>query len=115
MLISVVPPDQYDILANIADGFTPDPANSVVLIAWEDTEPIGRTMLVGMPHIEATWVAEAHRGGTAAPRLIKAIEYEAKALGLPRVLAYTVDPKHTEYMERLGWKKMDFTVLAKEF
>ena len=114
MVVRQLAPEEYPLLTAVAEGFVPDPQHSRVVCAFKDTRIIGRSCLVTIPHIEGTWVAEDFRGSTTGPRLIRAIELAAKEAGLPRALAFTLEPKHTEYMERLGWTRTALTVLSKE-
>lgn len=115
MIIRVLPPNEYPRLAAVEEGYVPDPNNAVVLVAEEDGEIVGRWFLVVMPHVEGIWIRPDKRGGTLGYRLEKAMCTEAKDAGLERILAFADNDTHVDYMTRLGWKKLPFTVMTKEF
>lgn len=105
--------EEYVILKNIADGYVPDPSNSIAIIAEENGRIIGRMLLVAMAHIEATWIHPEARGGVVGFRMERAMETEAKMAGINRLLAYSPPPL-SHFMQRLGFRKLEYEILEKE-
>jgi len=115
MTIRQLTPQEYPLLATTAEGFVPDPDNSIAVAAFDDSgQIIGRMLLVAMPHLEGTWVAEGARGGSIGFRMEREMVKAAAVQGLKAVMAYTDNEAHTNYLERLEWKRTNFTVLQKE-
>lgn len=106
-------PSEFDLLKEVDDGFCPDSDKSVAVVAHNENKIIGRIFLVAPVHIEAPFVENAWRGGTVFKRLVDAIELEAKAEGLEKVLAYAANPQMELYISRLGYKKLPMTVWEK--
>jgi N-acetylglutamate synthase-like GNAT family acetyltransferase len=104
---------QYDVLPNIADGYCPEPAKSIVVIAANESKIIGRIMLLTPAHIEAIFIEPAWRNGIVMNMLVDAIELEARAEGIVKVLAYAADSQMENYIERFGYKKLPLTVWEK--
>jgi len=114
MKIERLPEDQYDSLLEIEEGYCPDPNSSIVVVAKDDGEIVGRMFLLSLAHIEGTWINKQHRNGTIAFRMIKLMEQEAKKIGINTLFAYSKSDDVSGYMERLGYKKTDMVVFEKE-
>ena len=107
-------PEQYQILAQVEEGFIPDRENSIALLAVEDGKRIvGRMFLVAAAHIEGTWLAEDVRRGRTGFLLERRMEEEARKEGLKKLFAYT-PPELGHYMGRLGYKKLALEIWEKE-
>lgn len=89
----------FDLLANRVPGVTPDlfplpdphadsyrPPHGAFLIAWSDDLPVGcvslRPLGPGEGEVKRLWVAPDARGQGLARRLMRAIEDQARAMGL---------------------------------
>lgn len=114
MKIERLPDEQFDCLLEIEEGFAPDPNNSIVVVARDDGEIVGRMFLLSLAHIEGTWINAQHRNGTVLLRMIKLMESEASKVGLKTIFAYAKTEKVGSYLERLGYKKTEMTVFEKE-
>lgn len=90
------------------------PSDSVVIGAFNGGHLIGRTCLLNMLHLEGTWISPGSRGGFVGARMIEEAERQANEIGVTTVLAYTANPKHGEYMKRLGYEKIDVEVWGKK-
>lgn len=101
-------PDEYQRLAGVADGIVP-PDGSVVIVAEDAGEIVGRMILLPVVHLEGTWLAESARRGTAAGRLFDAILREARTARLGSVMAYSTSGEHDAYLHRLGFERMPWT------
>lgn len=107
-------PSEWDRLQVGGDGFIPDAGKSVAIVAENSSGIIGRTFLVGIVHIEGTHIEKAWRGGPVLSQLMAAIEVEAKAEGLTKLLSYSPNNKVAEYLTRLGYKQEPVTLWSKE-
>lgn len=108
-------PSEFDLLEKLGDGFKPDPGRSVVVVARNETGLHARSCILAPAHIEGTFIEPAWRKGTILQQLIQAVELEAKSEGITQLLAYADNEKVAEYLERLGYKKMNLTVWEKRF
>lgn len=114
MEIRRLEPNEWGVLDRFPDGFKPDPGNSIAVVALnKDGKPVGRMTLVVMPHLEGTYIDLDERGGFLGYRLQKAIEKEARNLGVKKYFAYC-EPEHGQYLERLGYKKLNLEVWEKD-
>ena len=104
---------EYPLLKGIEEGFCPDPASSLAIVAEAEGKIVGRMLLVAPAHIEGTWVAEEFRNGTTGIRMMKKMEAEARNLGLPKLFCFAEDWKIEEYLERLGYSRCKVTVWEK--
>jgi GNAT superfamily N-acetyltransferase len=114
MTIRRLAPDEYGVLTDIADGFMPNPNNSIVIAAFDNDKLVGRTCFLQMGHIEGTWVDKQHRNGFIGFRMLKALEKEAYGHGFTTSLAYAADEQVEKYLERLGYMKQPLSIWAKE-
>jgi GNAT superfamily N-acetyltransferase len=113
-LIHRLRPEEYPQLKAIHEGFCPDPATSVTLVAKQKEEIVGRVFLLAPAHVEGPWVREDLRGGLIGHRLMESAEREAKSRGISKVFAYAADDTLANYLDRMGYQKQPFTVWAKE-
>lgn len=114
MRIDELQAEHFPLLAYIHDGFVPDPASSIALVAMENDEIIGRIFLMAPTHIEGPWIRPDKRSGLLGAKLIAHAEERAKACGLTKLFAYAVDEVIAGYLERLGYSQVPMTVWAKE-
>lgn len=112
--LRILPADEYGRLKDVADGICPDPKITRVLVAEQDGQIVGRTMLMAPTHIEGTWVREDQRGGFLGKRLLDGIEAEAKKTGISRLFAYAADVMVAHYLRRLGYQPVEVTVFYKD-
>lgn len=106
-------PENYGQLLTVEEGWSPDPANSIVVVAREGNRIVGRTMLVRPFHVEGTWVDEDFRYGMTGIRLLKELEKQAKTEGLTKILAYAMEKTIEGYLQRMGYRKSILTVWEK--
>lgn len=114
LLIEELPTEDFGALQYVAEGTVPDAKKSIVIVAKDGNEIVGRIMLLNLAHIEGTWVAPQHRGGTIGWRMIRMIEKAAQRIGITKLFAYTDTDQNGEYVERLGYRKTNFVVWVKE-
>lgn len=108
-------PGEWIQLNKVADGFAPDPARSVAIVAVGDSgDIIGRIFLVAPVHLEGLWIDETFRNKTLLYQLVQRGEDEAKALGLKRLLAFGATPEMSDYIERLGYSYTPMSVWYKD-
>jgi predicted N-acetyltransferase YhbS len=105
--------EEYDMLKDVFEGFVP-PKNSIAMIAEDEGRIVGRVFLVEPVHVEGPWVAESHRGGTVGARLMQSAEKQLKEIGLSKVMAFGSDEVLENYLQRLGYKRLDLSVWEKE-
>jgi len=81
-----------------------------VVVALEDGELRGSAMLIAndmdtrpdlTPWLAGVYVVAAYRGRGHGSVLVRRIEAEAQALGVPRLYLYT--PEAADFYARLGW------------
>ncbi len=107
--------DEYDLLKEIDDGFTPDPRSSIAMVAQAGGKLVGRIFLVAPSHAEGIWVREDHRGGELFKQMMQALEREAVTEGISKMFAYSVKPEIEHYISRkCGYKRLSWSVLSKE-
>jgi len=107
-------PDEYGLLEKVAEGFCPDPNESIAIIAQSGAVIVGRMLLLCPFHIEGTWIEESYRHRTVAVRLIAMMEREARKIGLSKIFSYAPNAEIEGYLSRLGYKKQPLTVWTKE-
>lgn len=107
-------PEEFDSLLSIEEGYVPDPANSITVVAKRNGEIVGRLMLVAVAHIEAAWVDESLRNGTILQRMTEEIERQADKAGIKTVFAYSETLEMDDYIQRLGYEKSPLRVFRKE-
>jgi N-acetylglutamate synthase-like GNAT family acetyltransferase len=105
---------EYDLLLKVEEGYRPDPAMSIAVVAEADGKIVGRMLLVAPAHIEGTWVKEEFRHGTTGIRMIRFMEAEAKKLGLAKIFSYAGSASIEDYLKRLGYTRCQLTVWEKE-
>ena len=107
-------PSEFDVLKGFADGYCPDAEHSIAVVASNGKHMIGRIFLVAPTHVEGIYIERPWRNGPVMRRLVEAIELEAKAEGISKVMAYAKDATMADYIERLGYRQEHFTVWSKE-
>lgn len=108
-------PGEWMQLNKIGDGYTPDPARSVAIVAVGDSgDIIGRIFLVAPVHLEGLFIDQTFRNKTLLYQLVNRAEEEAKELGLKRLLAFGATPEMSDYIERLGYTYTPMTVWFKD-
>lgn len=102
--------------AKLDPDHVPWPADSIVAVAEAEGKVQGRSAIISLPHIEGTWVAQSHRSTTLAYRLVRTIEGVLKRAGKTHAFAFIEKDRADvfDYMQRLGYREMPFTVLSKE-
>ena len=110
-MINIEVLEDYRQLEKVQEGFVPDKSNSLVVVAKDDGEIVGRMMLVAIPHIEGTWIKESYRKGSLGVKIERRMEQEAERLGLRTLFAFA--PSHvSDYLSRLGFKKEELEVYS---
>lgn len=112
--IERLPAEQFDELLRIQEGFRPDPEHSIVVVAKQDGQIIGRMFLLEMAHVEGTWVHDRFRNGTILAKLMAELEKEARGAALKTIFAYSQTKKIGEYIERLGYVPTELKVFRKD-
>lgn len=107
-------PSEYGALKDVHDGFVPSVENSIVVVAKNGVQIIGRIFLVAPAHVEAIHIEEAWRNGPVMKMLVEAIELEAKVEGIKTLFCYAKDKQMESYISRLGYEKSPMTVWKKE-
>lgn len=110
-------PPELNHLARIPEDPLVFPQEFLILGAYnEQKELVGRAMFITLPHIEGTWVREDLRKGRIGYHLLKTIEQQIKGMGRSHAWAFIeeTDKEKEGYMERLGYKRMPFSVWAKQ-
>jgi hypothetical protein len=108
-------PSEFDLLKEVEDGFVPNPEASIALVAENSSRIVGRVFMVSVSHAEGIFIEPAYRGGTLFKRMMDTLEIEARAEGITKMLAFSVKPEISHYIERrCGYQRLPWTVLAKE-
>lgn len=105
--------EEFNLLASVDDGYTPDPCRSVAVVARNEAGIIGRIFLMAPTHVEGIFIEKAWRKGAVMKQLVEAIELEAKCEGVKKLLVYAIDEEMADYIQRLGYEKLPFTVWEK--
>lgn len=112
MIIRKLEAHEYGRLADIEEGFQPNPETSIAVVAEDGGKIVGRMLLVVMPHIEGTWIDEKYRNGSIGYRMEREVERQSRELGVSKVMAYA-PLELAGYMERLGFRRLNIVVLEK--
>ena len=112
--IERLPDADFDSLLKVDDGYRPDPASSIAIVAKNDKEIVGRMLLLSLAHIEGTWIQPEIRRGSILVKLMREMEKQAKLLGLKTLFAYSENEEVDDYLMRLGYKKTPLTIFEKE-
>lgn len=108
--VGLLPENEYGKLADIAEGFVPSPSFSRAIVVKEDGEIVGRAFLLYPVHIEGVWIREDRRNGLVLSQLVEATFNEARRLGLTKVLAFGMYDKMEDYLKRLKFKRLSWSV-----
>ena len=93
----------------------PDADQCIAVVAIEDsTAAIGRAFLMAPVHVEGIFVEQDRRNSYAMKRLVQGIEKEARNLRITTLFAYAEGEKMEDYIRRLGYEKLPWTVWRKE-
>jgi len=111
--IEQLSPGDYGVLATLHEGCVPDPKTSIVGVAKDGEEIVGRVFLLCPAHVEGPWVREDRRGGFVGKRLMDWAEAEAKSAGCQHLFAYGDSDDLEGYLQRLGYEKQKLTVWKK--
>lgn len=96
------------------NGITEWPADTVGVLAIEDEKVVvGQTSILNLPIIEGTIVVESKRGTSLLYRLIKRVEELYLELGKTYSWAMAATPEVEDYLERLGYSKVQVTLYCK--
>jgi GNAT superfamily N-acetyltransferase len=114
LIVRRLKPVEYEKLLSVDDGYTPDPNRSVAVVAENGHHIMGRIFLMAPAHVEGVFVEPAWRDKGVMRQLVDAIEIEARAEGIHKVLAYAKDSDMAGRIEAMGYKKLPWTVWAKE-
>lgn len=92
------------------------PDDTIAVFAIDDGKVVGRSTIIQLPHIEGTWVDEAHRGSTLAFRLVQKVESILEKAHKTSAFAFIheTQPEIAGYMERREYKRMPLIVYQKE-
>ena len=107
-------PEEFPLLQTFADGYTPDPNKSIVVVARNDKGIVGRIFLLAPAHVEGVFIQKAWRNGPLLKRMVDAVELEAKAEGIRDLIAYADGPEMEDYINRLGYMKLPVSVWSKQ-
>jgi len=99
----------YARLSSVGDGIAPPAGASIVVLANDHGEIVGRMFIVAVAHLEGTWVADVARGGIVAKRLMERVREEARGAGLTALMAYSASGEHDAYLHRLGFVRQPWT------
>lgn len=86
----------------------------ITIMASEGTRVVGGVMLVAPVHVEGIWIDPAYQCGLIMKQLVDRVEEEARNLKISKVFAYAINGEMEDYIERLGYKKLPWTVWEKE-
>lgn len=115
MIIERLKDAEFDALLTVQDGFRPNPDNSIVVVARQDAEIVGRLMLLPVAHVEGAWVDDRFRNGALLERMTRELEKHAKGMGLHTIFAYSDTEFMDDYIERLGYQRTPLRVFRKDF
>jgi GNAT superfamily N-acetyltransferase len=107
-------PVEYEKLLSVDDGFTPDPKRSVAVVAENGHHIMGRIFLMAPAHVEGVYVEPAWREKGVMRQLMDAIEIEARAEGISKMLVYAKDPDMGERFKAMDYRRLPWTVWEKE-
>ncbi len=114
MIVERLPDTEFDALRKIDDGYRPDPASSIVIVAKENGEIVGRMMLLSLVHLEGTWINPRLRRGYVLVKMMKEMEKQAYEAGVRTMFAYSMNEHVSDYLARLGYKKSELEHFEKE-
>jgi N-acetylglutamate synthase-like GNAT family acetyltransferase len=111
--IETLPSEDFPLLKNIEEGYVPS-KDSIVIVGKVGDEIVARMMLIGVAHIEGTWIKPEVRSGSLLHRLMHRMEQEAKAAGITTLLAYSENDEVDSYLERLKFSRSPLRIWKKE-
>lgn len=108
-------PSEFDLLKQVDDGYTPSPDHSIAIVGRSGERIVSRLFAMAPVHVEGIFIEPVYRGGDLFKRMMDAAEVEARAEGLKKLFAYSVQPEIGHYIERrCGYTKMPWTIYSKE-
>lgn len=113
ILIEELDPAEFQSLSEVYEGFVP-PSGSVAIVARHRGEIAGRVFIMSPAHVEGPWVRDDLRGSLIGKRLMDAVERKAKERGATKLFAYAASDQLANYLLRLGYKHVPYTVWEKE-
>ena len=112
-IIKLEPTEWKDLPRETHDELLPTPDQCVAVIAVDKRIPIGRAFLVSVVHVEGIWIEKSKRNKGVMSLLVEGVESEARRMNLKTVFAYAVDLVMEDYIERLGYEKLPWSVWRK--
>jgi N-acetylglutamate synthase-like GNAT family acetyltransferase len=83
------------------------------ILAQHEGKTIGTISLVAPIHIEGIFIEPEHRGNGVMKKLVREAEHEALNLNVEKVFAFAINAEMENYIERLGYRKHNWTVWEK--
>jgi N-acetylglutamate synthase-like GNAT family acetyltransferase len=111
--IERLPSEDFDSLKNIEEGYIPS-KDSIVIVGKYESEIIARMFLIGMAHIEGTWIKPEFRSGALLRKLMSKMETEAKSTGLTKLFAYSDNDMVDSYLDRLKFSRSPLRIWTKD-
>ena len=99
-------PVEFEKLLSVDDGYCPDPNRSIAMVAENGHHIIGRLFLIAPAHVEGVYIQEPWRGGSIFKEMMDAMEIEARAEKINRLIAYATSTGMEQYISRkCGYKR----------
>lgn len=86
---------------------------AICIAAIKGEKIVGRIFLTSIIHMEGIEIDEAERNSTLMGRLVEEAEKEAKTLGISTLLAFSANPLMEDYIYRLGYNRMPWSVWSR--
>jgi N-acetylglutamate synthase-like GNAT family acetyltransferase len=107
-------PSEFGLLTSIGDGHVPNPDQSIVVVARNDSRIIARISLMAPTHAEGIYIEPEYRGKMLFSRLMAAVEVEARGEGITELFAYAINTDIGNYLLRTGYRLRPWSVFSKE-
>lgn len=114
MRIEVLDGKDFGLLAKVGDGYSPDPRFSKAIVGRDGEEIVARVFLLAPVHVEGLWVREDKRNGLLLGRMADIAYETARKLGLSSILAFGMNATMDGYLNRLGFKRLEWSVWSRE-
>jgi N-acetylglutamate synthase-like GNAT family acetyltransferase len=112
--IERLPSNHFPLLKGLTEEPVPDPRFSRAVVAWENGQIVAKAFLVAVIHVEGVWVREDKRGTPLFNRLVEAVYKEARGLGLSRLFAFGMFASMEDYLMRLNFNRLNWSVWNRE-
>lgn len=112
VLIERLAARNFYVLSTVEEGFIPICDKSIIVVAKNGEEIIGRLMLISPAHVEGAWIHERFRGGMILKKMMTELELQARCEGLTKLMAYG-NKFNEDYLQRLGFVRRPLTVWEK--